>query len=113
MENKPEGVEDLFQKTKEYVEVQIDLFKLKGVNKLATSMASVVSTTILVIIAGAIFLCFTIGLSLLIGSWTGKMYYGFFIVGGVYLIAGLLIYLMRDKLIRNKITDKLIEELLN
>ncbi|HVZ95759.1 MAG TPA: hypothetical protein VG847_02715 [Chitinophagaceae bacterium] len=114
MEKKSEGAEEnLFQKLKEYTEVQFSLFKLRGINKLAASMASIISIVVLIVIGGGILLCFTIGLSLLIGSWIGKIYAGFFIVGGIYLIAGLLLYLVRDKFIHRRVADKLIKELLN
>lgn len=113
MENKPEGLEDLFQKMKEYAEVQVNLLRLKGARKLASSLSSIVSSVILVVISGAILFCFTIGISLLVGDWLGKTYYGFFIVGGIYVIAGIIIYRMRNKLIKRKVTDKLIRELLD
>ena len=73
MENKPEGLEDLFQKMKEYAEVQVNLLRLKGVRKLASSLSSIVSSVILVVISGAILFCFTIGISLLVGeTWRGR-----------------------------------------
>jgi hypothetical protein len=113
MESNPGNVEDLFQKLKEYAEVQMDLFKLKSINKVSGVMSSAVTIIILVIIFSAVLLCITVGFSLLIGEWVGKAYWGFFIVGGIYLITGLVIYSKRDKLIKAKITDKLIEELVD
>ena len=113
MENKSQGIEDLFQKLKEYGEVRFNLLRLKGINKLAGVLSSFLSIFVLIIIFGAILLCITIGLAILIGSWIGKMYYGFFIVAAIYLIIGLVLYFMRDKLIKSKISNKLIKELLD
>ena len=113
MESKPTNVEELFQKLREYAEVQLDLFKLKGINKVSGFMSSVITIGILIILFSGVLICITIGAALLIGAWLGKVYYGFFIVGGIYLIIGLVIYSMRDKLIKTKVSNKLIKELLD
>ena len=111
MEGKPTNVEELFQKIKEYADVRLNLFKLKSINKFAGFMSLSITLIILIVIFSTILLCITIGAALLIGEWVGKIYYGFFIVGGIYLIIGLVIYSMRDKLIKTKVSDKLIKEL--
>ena len=113
MEGKPTNVEELFQKIKEYADVRLNLFKLKSINKFAGFMSLSITLIILILIFSAILLCITIGAALLIGEWVGKIYYGFFIVGGIYLIIGLVIYSMRDKLIKTKVSNKLIKELID
>jgi len=113
MEGKPTNVEELFQKIKEYADVRLNLFKLKSINKFAGFMSLAITLIILIIIFSIILLCITVGAALVIGEWVGKIYYGFFIVGGIYLIIGLVIYSMRDKLIKTKISNKLIRELID
>ena len=76
-------------------------------------MSSAITLVILIIIFGGAFLCVTLGASFLIGDWLGRTCYGFFIVGGLYLIAGLLIYSMRDKWIKKKVSNKLIKDLMD
>jgi membrane-bound ClpP family serine protease len=113
MEPKPNGVEDLFQKFKDYVEVRLELFKLKSINKAAGFMSASITIFALIIIFSAVLLCFTIGAALFIGELLGKLYFGFFVIGGIYLLIGLLIYKMRDKLIKTKVTNNLIKELID
>ncbi|HEY5407734.1 MAG TPA: hypothetical protein VIJ92_11630 [Ginsengibacter sp.] len=113
MESKPTNVEELFQKLKDYADVRLDLFKLKSINKISGFMSSVITIVILIALFSAVVLCITIGLALLIGAWLGKAYYGFFIMGGIYFITGLVIYSMRDKLIKTKVSNKLIQELID
>jgi len=113
MDSKPTNIEELFQKLKEYADVRLDLFKLRSINKMSGFMASVITIVILTALFTGVILCLTIGLALLIGHWLGNAYYGFFIVGGIYLIAGLVIYSMRDKLIKIKVSNKLIKELID
>ncbi len=111
MESNPTNVEELFQKVRDYAEVRFDLFKLKSINKVSGFMSSVVTMIILIALFSTVMLCVTIGGALLIGRWVGSGYGGFFIVGGIYLIIGLVIYSMRDKLIKGKISNKLVKEL--
>ena len=113
MDSKPTNLEELFQKLKDYADVRLDLFKLKSINKVSGFMSTVITIVILVALFSAVILCITIGLALLIGAWLGNDYYGFFIVGGIYLIVGLVIYSMRDKLIKTKVSNRLIKELID
>ena len=113
MDSKPTNLEELFQKLKDYADVRLDLFKLKSINKVSGFMSTVITIVILIALFSAVILCITIGLALLIGAWLGNAWYGFFIVGGIYLIVGLVIYSMRDKLIKIKVSNKLIKELID
>ncbi len=113
MDSKPTNLEELFQKLKDYADVRLDLFKLKSINKISGFMSTVITIVILIALFCAVVLCITIGLALLIGAWLGNAYYGFFIVGGIYLIIGLVIYSRRDKLIKTKVSNKLIKELID
>ena len=111
MESKPTNVEELFQKLKEYADTRLELFKLKSINKISGFTSSVLTMIVLVLLLSAVLLCITIALALLIGAWVGKAYYGFFIVAGIYIIIGLVLYFSRDKLIKTPVGNKLIKEL--
>ncbi|MGH2566286.1 MAG: phage holin family protein [Ginsengibacter sp.] len=111
MESKPTNVEELFEKLKEYADTRLELFKLKSVNKISGFTSSVLTMIVLVLVLSVVLFCITIGLALVIGDWTGKAYYGFFIVAGIYFIIGLVLYSKRDKLIKTPVSNKLIKEL--
>ena len=113
MENKPTNLEELFEKFREYADTRINLFKLKGVQKISGFMSSLIASVVLVILLCTVLLCITIGLALLIGELLGHTYLGFFIVGAFYLIIGLVFYSMRGKLIKTPISNKLIKELID
>jgi hypothetical protein len=113
MENKPTNLEELFVKLKEYADTRIDLFKLKSIHKISGFMSSVIASLVLVVLLSVVLLCITIGAALLIGAWIGETYLGFFIVGAIYCIIGLVLYSMRGKLIKTPISNKLIKELMD
>ena len=113
MESNPTSVEDLFEKVKDYADVRIDLFKLKAINKVSGSVSSFLTTIVMALIFCVVFLCITAGLALWIGDSLGKAWYGFFIVGGGYLIIGLVLYSLRGRLVKSVISNKLIKELID
>jgi hypothetical protein len=113
MENKPTNLEELFEKIRDYADTRIELFKLKSIHKISGFMSSVIASLVLVILLSAVMLCITIGAALLIGAWLGKTYLGFFIVGALYLIIGLVLYSNRGKFIKTPIGNKLIKEMMD
>lgn len=113
MENENTNVEDLFYKLKEYADVRLALFKLKGVNKAAGILSNLIVVIILIVLLFLVVICITIGIALLIGSWLGHSYYGFFIIGGLYIIIGLIIYSGRDKYLKAPVSNKMLKELLD
>jgi hypothetical protein len=113
MENKPTNLEELFEKLRDYADTRINLLKLKGIQKVSGFMSSLIASVVLVVLLCTVLLCITIGAALLIGRLIGETYIGFFIVGAVYLIIGLVFYKMRGKLIKTPISNKLIKELID
>jgi len=113
MENKPTSIEELFYKLKDYGDTRLDLLKLKSINKASGFLSALISAVILAGLLLLVILCFTIAIALLLGAWLGKTYYGFFIIGGVYFIIGLVLYAGRNKFIKTPVSNKLIKELLD
>lgn len=113
MENKKTTVEELFDKLKEYADVRLDLFKLKSIKKVSDVFSTLTAIVLLLVLFSLVIVCLTIGLALLLGEWLGHGYYGFFIMGGLYIITGLILYSGRDKFLRPSISDKFIKELLD
>ncbi len=106
-------MEELFEKLKDYADTRFNLFRLKGINKASGMMSSAITTVVLSVFFILVIVCITIGVALIIGEWTGKLYYGFFIVAGIYLIIGLVFYSMRDKWIKTPVSNKLLKEILD
>lgn len=113
MENKPTSVEELFYKLKDYGDTRLDLFKLKSINKISGFLTSLIVSVILVVLLFLVIICLTIGAALLIGTLLGKAYYGFFIIGAIYIITGLVLYSGRNKFLKTPVSNKLIKELLD
>ena len=110
--NTTESIKTLIDQSKDFLETKIELTKLKAIDK----SADVLSTAIVMvsmIFFGSLFVIFiSIALALMLGNWLGSAHYGFLIVGGVYGLLLLLIYLRRDKWIKTPISNGLINKML-
>jgi len=113
MENQSGPVELLVEKVKDYAETRIELLRLKAIDK-SSSFLSLLIAMIVVILVGFIsFMILSVGLALLLGDLLGKAYYGFFIVAGIYLITGLVLYSTRDKLLKSPMANSMIKKLMD
>jgi hypothetical protein len=111
MDNQSSTIESLIDKAKNYAETRIDLFKLKAIDKSSSLLSLLVSMFIVILTCFIVFVFLNIGLALLIGEWLGRAYYGFFIIAAIYLIAGLVLFSLRDKLLKTPIADTMIKKL--
>ncbi|EDP94766.1 hypothetical protein U8527_07590 [Kordia algicida OT-1] len=112
MESTTSHIESIYQKAKAYTETSIELYKLNAIDK----TADVISSLVLWIALGTIFVVFllfvNIGISLYVGGLLGASYIGFLIVSSFYLLIGLFLYIFNKKLITKPVTDLVIYKLM-
>ena len=110
--NTMESIRELVDKSKDYLETKIELTKLKTIDKSADIISTVIVMVFMIFI-GTLFIIFiSTALALMLGKWLGAWYVGFLIVGGLYAILLLLIYIQRDKWIKTPIANGLIHKML-
>jgi hypothetical protein len=107
-----ESIAEMTEQVKTYVQLRIDLFKLSLTEKLAT-----LTTTLLIsIIFFIVFLFFTLFLSLAFIFWykeyAGDAWVGSLIVAGFYILIGIVVFLLRDKLFLNRVVTQISKILL-
>lgn len=105
-------IESLFGQVKEYVDNRLELFKLKAIDKSASVASFAILGIALFIVFFIFFVVFNIGIALLIGDLIGKSYLGFLIWAAFYAIAGLVLFLKREKLFKAPVTGILIRKFL-
>lgn len=111
MEEKPTLIESLFEKSEDYLKTNLDLFKLKAIDKSADEVSTIVSKLILSIVILLIIISLNTGLALWIGELVGKLYYGFFIVAAFYVLVALLLHFV-PSLIKSPVNDSIILKML-
>jgi hypothetical protein len=108
MESTIEHIESLISKASELAETKAELWKLKTVGKVSETVSSLLSKIAIVILGGIALLILSLGAAFWIGEELDNIYYGFFIVGGFYALAGLLVYAFRNSLIKKPVSNLII-----
>jgi len=106
-------LEELLEKAEAYGQLNVELLKLKALEKTA-SAASNAASALTGLILLLMFLCMAgVGIALWLGDLLGKTWYGFFIVAGVYALFGLILLLTKDNWIKRLVSNSLIQHVLN
>jgi hypothetical protein len=110
--NTTDSIKSLFDQSKDYLETKIELTKLKTIDRSADILSTVI-VMVSMIFLGSLFIIFmSIAVALMLGNWLGSAHYGFLIMGGFYALLLLLIYLQREKWIKEPIANELISKML-
>lgn len=105
-----EELNELFDYVTAYVEATVEINKMKAASKAASIGSTVIHKSIGVIMLSMVFLLLSVGAAFLVGEWLGKVHYGFFVMGGVYLLVAL-IFLRSNKKFESRLTDTIIKEM--
>jgi Putative Actinobacterial Holin-X, holin superfamily III len=107
-----DSIKTLIDKSKDYLETKIELTRLKTIDKSADVLSTVVVTVSMLFILFLLILFISVAVALLLGKMLGAYHYGFFIMGGLYAIILLVIYVNRKKWIKTPIANELINKML-
>lgn len=112
MENQMLFFEPIIEKAEKYSQTTLHILKLKATSKIA-EVASLFILRIFIYVPFAIgFVMLSIAASLYIGELAGSAANGFLITAGIYMLPSLIIYLFRNKFLKRKLQNAIIQELL-
>lgn len=105
--------EALLERAEDFTKTNIDLIKLKAVDKVSDGASSAASN-----VAGLFFFMFffsmlSIGLSLLIGELLDKLWLGFMIVAGLYGILAAVLFFVKQNWLKKMVGNSIIKSMLN
>ncbi|WP_308992358.1 hypothetical protein QLS71_000815 [Mariniflexile litorale] len=112
METIAANIELLYEKAKNYAEINAELVKLYAIDKAADVVSSIFARLVIIVGVAMVFLFVNISLSLFLGDLLGEDYFGFLVVSGIYLIVTVILNYNRDKIIKVPITNLIIAKLL-
>ena len=112
MQSTIEHIETLVTKARALAESKVELWKLKAAGKISETVSSLICVIAIALFTGAAVMILSFGAAILIGSSMGNSSYGYFIVGGFYALAGLLLYFFRKKWIKTPVSDLIIDKLI-
>lgn len=105
-------IASLFERAEDYSKTTIKLFKLNAVDKTAEIVSSLFSLLVVVMTVVLSVVIFSIGAALYIGKLIGDSFYGFFIIGGTYLLLAIIFHVFREKLLKYPVSNSIIKQLL-
>lgn len=113
MEDTFAKAEELAEHVKEYVNNRIDAVKLSTAEK----SSKLASTVIASVVVGLFFFSFlffaSTALAFVLARLTGELYWGFLIVGGIYLLLGIIIWLLKGPMLQLPIMNALLRQFFN
>ena len=112
METPVHTLEGLFEKVELYSKTSFELSKLKALETTTMVASTVLSRLTIIVVFSMFMLFFNIGIALFVGELLGRSYYGFLIVSGAYLLAGIILHFFLYKWIRKPLSDFIITQVL-
>ncbi|MGN0004238.1 MAG: phage holin family protein [Sphingobacterium composti] len=100
-----------FQKTKEYVDTQLEILKLKAISKSSRIIGAIVLDVSKLMLALAIIFFWSLALGFWLGELLGSYSLGFLATGGIFLIILLIVRAIEPKL-EAKFMDLTIKKIL-
>jgi ABC-type dipeptide/oligopeptide/nickel transport system permease component len=112
MEIKPGPLELLLTNTIEFNKTNLELLKLKSIDKTSDVASTILSRSLLTLAIAAFLFMLTIAISLWLGELMGKTYYGFLVIAGVYGVIGIILFLCHPY-IKTHTSNSIIIQMLN
>jgi hypothetical protein len=111
MNTTEKSIESLFIKVEDYSKTSMELLKLNAIDKSADMVSSLLTQSIMFVVAMVFILLSSIGVAFWLGTYFNSIPIGFYIVGGFYIGITLLLFLVR-KSIKDPIRQLIISTLI-
>lgn len=112
MEKTTQHIDSFVKEAGSYLENKKELFTLKAIDKVSDVASSTVSAIVLAIMWIIIFGLINFGAAFWIGEALGKIYLGFFIVAGFYILLAIILSSLRKPWLKVPLSNMLIKKLL-
>lgn len=103
--------ERIYEKAEQYVKTTVELYRLKTIHTVSDVVAALATGFVIWVIIFLFLLFLSLGTAFYLGEVLGGLHYGFFIVAGIYVLVGLIIYMLRVKCLKIRINDFIIRQI--
>ena len=105
------SAESLMHNARQYAETRLNLLILDAQEKAADTAASMVTGAVLGILGLFLLFFLSIGAAWYIGDTTGSPFIGFFAVAAFYAVVGLIVFLVRNTMIKLPVAHSIIKKI--
>jgi len=110
MENTFSKIEELAGHVKEYVDNRLASVKFSTAEKSSAVIANILAKSISLLIFFFVIGFASFALAYVLAKITGEYYWGFFIVAGIYLLIALLVWALKEKILRLPIMNAMLRQ---
>jgi phosphoglycerol transferase MdoB-like AlkP superfamily enzyme len=112
MEDNPIIIEELLGKVTEYGKTELQLAKLKVLDKTSDAVSTAVPHLVVIVLALIFMLFVNLGIAFWLGGILGNIYYGFFAVAAFYGIVALVLRLFMHKWLKKHVGNYIVRHVL-
>jgi hypothetical protein len=105
-------IESLFERVTDYGKTSYELVKLKAIDKTSDVVSSFVPHSVVFVLIASFLLFLNLGIAFWLGEILSRTFYGFFVVAGFYLLAGLFLHFFLHQRIKKLICNYIVKLLL-
>ena len=102
----------LFERAEDYTKTSMKLLKLNAVDKSAEIVSSLFSLLVVSMTVVLSIVIISLGVALWLGKLLGHTFYGFFIIGTLYMVLALLFRVFREKWFKYPISNSIIKQMM-
>jgi hypothetical protein len=111
MDDNVKLIESLLESTFKYGVAEIELIKLKTLNKTSDVVSGLLPHTVVFFILFFFLLFLNLGLAFWLGDIIGNNFYGFFVIAAFYAIVGLVVHFFMHNWMKRKICNYLVKQM--
>lgn len=100
---------ETFEYANQYVQKQIELFKLESAEKVAKSTSSIITLAVIGFLVSLVTIMLSITIGFAIGEMLGSYALGFLIITGIYTLIALVVYFFKRQLVTNPVLAAVLE----
>jgi hypothetical protein len=112
METTSNSIESLYERAEAYGKTTFELSKLKLLETTTIVTTTVIARLSVMLMISMFTFVLSIAIALWLGDILGKAYYGFLIVAGIYLLAGIVLHLFLHSWVKKPISELIIKQAL-
>jgi ABC-type multidrug transport system permease subunit len=112
MENNAKQFEVLLEKAEDYGKTSLELIKLKALDKTSDIISSFIPHSVVFVLIASFMIFLNLGLAFWLGEILGETYYGFFVIAGFYIFAGIVFRIFFQNRLRKNICNSIIKQAL-
>lgn len=106
-------IDELLNKATEYGKAELELAKLKALDKVSDIASGSVPSLIVIISVSVFMLFLNLGIAVWVGGLLENLFLGFFAVSAFYGLIALIMHLFMRKWLKTKVGDSIIKRILN